>query len=52
MENFDISPSRTVGIIKNQIREANLDGKIGNTYEEAFQFMLEQGKELGLSQVE
>jgi len=51
METFNISPSRTVGIIKNQIREAILDGKIGNNYDEAFEFMLEQGKELGLSPI-
>ncbi len=51
MEAFNISPSRTVGIIKNQIREAILDGKIGNNYEEAYRFMIEQGKELGLSAV-
>jgi len=49
METFNISPSKTVGIIKNQIREAILDGEIGNNYDEAFQFMIEQGKELGLS---
>ncbi len=51
METFNISPSRTIGIIKNQIREAILDGKIGNNYDEAYRFMLEQGKELGLSAV-
>ena len=51
METFNISPSKTVGIIKNHIREAILDGKIGNNYEEAFQFMLVQGKELGLSPI-
>jgi len=48
METFNIAPSRNVGIIKNAIREAILDGVIANNYEEAFDFMLQQGELLGL----
>lgn len=48
METFDIKPSKEVGIIKNTIREAILDGIIGNNYEDAFEYMLKQGKALGL----
>ena len=51
METFGIPASREVGIIKNAIREAILDGVIGNTFEEAYAFVKEEGKKLGLSVV-
>ncbi len=48
MNTFDIPPSKEVGIIKNAIREAILDGELKNNFDEAYQFMLEKGKSLGL----
>ena len=48
METFGISPCREIGDIKNAIKDAILDGIIRNDYDEAYQFMLNKGKELGL----
>ncbi len=48
METFGIAPSREVGVIKKAIREAILDGDIMNDYDEAYQFMLTKGEEIGL----
>ena len=48
METFNIGPSKEIGIIKEAIKEAILDGIIPNEYEAAHKFMLEQGEKLGL----
>ncbi len=48
MKIFGINEGREVGIIKNSIREAILDGIIPNKREDALRFTLELGKELGL----
>jgi hypothetical protein len=51
MNMFDIKEGKEVGLIKNQIREAILEGEIKNSREEAFLFMIKKGKELGLTAV-
>jgi len=48
MQTFGIEPSRTVGVIKDAIREAILDGIVANDYDAAYQFMIEKGKAEGL----
>ncbi|MFP5471780.1 MAG: CCA tRNA nucleotidyltransferase [Bacteroidia bacterium] len=46
---FDLKPSKEVGILKNSIKDAILEGEIANNYQEAFNFMLLKAKELGLT---
>jgi len=52
MQTFGIKPGREVGIIKDAIKEAILDGEIANDYDEAYRFMLKKGEELGLRPVQ
>ncbi|MCW3071436.1 MAG: tRNA nucleotidyltransferase [Bacteroidetes bacterium] len=48
MKAFGIPAGREVGILKNAIREAILDGIIQNDFEEAFRFLVKEGEKLGL----
>lgn len=48
MKTFNIQPSREVGIIKEHIKDAILDGIIPNDFDAAFQLMYIKAKELGL----
>ncbi len=48
MDTFGLKPGKMVGTIKNAIREAILEGDIPNSKDEAYRFMLNKGKELGL----
>ncbi|WP_346861696.1 HD domain-containing protein [uncultured Draconibacterium sp.] len=48
MKIFDLTPCREVGLIKDAIKDAILDGEIHNNYDEAFAFMMKKAEELGL----
>ena len=51
METFNLKPSRTVGEIKDVIKDAILDGKIENSFEAAYALMIELGEQHGLKPV-
>lgn len=49
METFKLHPCKEIGIIKEAIKEAILEGVIPNSYQQAYELMLEKGKALGLN---
>lgn len=49
MKTFNIQPSREIGLIKDAIKEAILEGVIPNEYQAAYQLMLKEGEQLGLT---
>jgi len=51
MQTFGIPPSKPVGIIKDAVKDAMLDGLIPNTYEAAFACMISKALELGYKPV-
>ncbi len=51
METFGIKPGKEVGLIKEAIKNAILDGEITNNYDEAYQLMISKAGELGLKPI-
>ena len=48
MNHFNLRPCKEIGIIKEAIKEAILEGEIPNEYRAAFALMIKKGKEIGL----
>jgi len=51
MEMFGLKPSREVGILKNALKDAQLDMKIDGSHESAIAFLIEEAKKLGINSV-
>ena len=49
MEYFGIEPCRAIGEIKEYVKNAILDGRIENNFEQAFELMKAKGSEMGLT---
>jgi poly(A) polymerase len=48
MEIFNLKPSREIGVLKEAIKEAILEGEIHNDYDSAYAYMMERARKLGL----
>ena len=51
MKVYGIEPCREIGLLKDMVKEAILDGLIGNNFEEADAYMRQRAPELGLKEV-
>jgi tRNA nucleotidyltransferase (CCA-adding enzyme) len=45
---FDLKPSREIGVLKEAVKEAILEGEIPNEYQAAYDFILKRAEKLGL----
>jgi tRNA nucleotidyltransferase (CCA-adding enzyme) len=48
MEFFNLRPCKEIGLIKEAIKEAILEGEIPNEYNASFKLMIKKGGEIGL----
>ena len=51
MRVFGLEPCHEVGALKEKIKNAILDGVIGNNHEEAYAYMLARAAEMGLTPI-
>lgn len=48
---FDLQPSREIGMLKEAVKEAILEGDIPNEYQAAYDFIIKRAEKLGLKKV-
>ena len=48
MELFNLKPCREIGVLKESVKEAILEGEIANNYDDALQFVLKKAQKMGL----
>jgi putative nucleotidyltransferase with HDIG domain len=51
MEIFNLKPSREIGVLKEAVKEAILEGEIPNEYQAAYDFVLKRGEKMGLKKI-
>jgi hypothetical protein len=51
MELFNLKPSREIGILKEAVKEAILEGVIPNEYQAAYDFVLKKAEKIGLKKI-
>ena len=51
MQLFNIQAGREIGILKNAIKDAILDGEVKNNREDALKFIIKKGKEINLTAI-
>ncbi len=51
MSLFNIQPSREIGVLKEAVKEAILEGEIPNEYKAAYDFVLKRAEKMGLKKV-
>ena len=51
MELFNLKPSREIGVLKEAVKEAILEGEIPNEYQAAYDFVLIKAEKMGLKKV-
>ena len=51
MELFNLQPSREIGVLKEAVKEAILEGEIPNEYQAAYDFVVKRAEKMGLKKV-
>ena len=48
---FNLQPSKEIGMLKEAIKEAILEGEISNDYDAAYGYMMKKASKMGLVKV-